>query len=182
MRQLRGVGDHVVVPHRGRRHDLAESHLLCQFLDGIQRRLVCAVHRRYDQIGILKQVGDAGIIAVFLPACHGVCSHIAHAGFLAAVREITHHAPFQAAGVHQDRPFRDLRQRLLYHLHSDAVMQAENDHIVCAVCHGACAVDCAVCRSILQDFGLYVTAINGMGCGGFDGFADRTADESHADY
>ena len=84
MRQLRGVGDHVVVPHRGRRHDLAESHLLCQFLDGIQRRLVCAVHRCYDQIGILKQVGDAGIIAVFLPACHGVRSHIAHAGFLAA--------------------------------------------------------------------------------------------------
>ena len=163
VRQLRGVGDHVVVPHRGRRHDLAESHLLCQFLDGIQRRLVCAVHRRYDQIGILKQVGDAGIIAVFLPACHGVRSHIAHAGFLAAVREITHHAPFQAAGVHQDRPCRDLRQRLLYHLHGDAVMQAENDHIVCAVCHGACAVDCAVCRSILAEFGLPGTShiVNG---------------------
>ena len=61
-------------------------------------------------------------------------------------------------------------------------MQTEHNHIISAVCHGADTVDRAVCYSILQHTLLYITAKDRVVGGSLDGFADGTADESHAHY
>ena len=64
----------------------------------------------------------------------------------------------------------------------DTLVQAENDHIIGAVCYSAGAVDRSVGNGIVQNCLLYVTAVNGMGSGCFYRFADRAADQSHANY
>ena len=182
MSQLRSIGDHVIVPHGRGGDDLAEAHLVCQFLDGVQSRFIGAVHWCNNEVGVLEQVGNAGVVAVFLSSSHRVCAHIPHIGFPAAVGQIPHHTPFQTTGVYQNRACRNFRQGFLYHLNGNTLVQAENDHVISAVCHSAGAVDRSVGNGIVQNCLLYVTSVNGMGSGCFYRFADRAADQSHANY
>ena len=112
----------------------------------------------------------------------GVRSHVEHAGFLAAVGEITYHFAFQTAGIHQNRAGFDAGKRLLDERNGDALVQADDDHIISAVLHGAGAVNTAVLQCLFQNVLPDIAAVYGMLRDGFDGFADGTADESHADY
>ena len=108
-------------------------------------------------------------------------AHIAHAVLPAAVGEISYHAPFQTAGVYQNGAGLHVGQRILYHLDGNALVQAENHHVIGAVLHAAGAVNGAVLQSLFQDFRLYIAAVYGVSGGCFYRFADGTADESHAD-